>query len=157
MKSQIRKLFQFKQMRKVGSNLLSSLGMIVLIIANLLVLGFYFNSTRNYHLQGKGLNLACQSPNLSPLDYWVCTNGRLNKTFILYSDASPYYLYRDLLNLPKYQDISFGRMSRNLGLLDSGPSFRSSLIGRLDIDYAQEMNDFDNIFHQTTKFNNQSI
>src|SRR3990167_1507949 len=129
----------------------------LLVVCNLAAIGLYFNSTRNNLLHGQGFNLACQSPDLSPLDHWICTDGRLNNTFFFYTDGSPYFLYKDLLSLPKYQSVSVGRISRNLGLLDSGPAFRTSLIGRLDIDYADSLTDFDNVFHQTTKFTNHKV
>src|SRR3990167_263190 len=129
----------------------------LLVVCNLAAIGLYFNSTRNYLLHGQGFNLACQKSALSVLDQWICTDGRLNKTFFFYTDGSPYFLYKDLLSLPKYRTLSVGRISRNLGLLDSGPAFRSSLICRFDIDYADLLTDIDNVFHQTTKFTNHKV
>lgn len=121
---------------------------LTVIVLNLMVFAFYLDMARNVGLAGTGSNTACQSSTLHRLDMSVCQDDRLPHLFLIYTDGSPFLFYEALLKVPTYRDIAVAKVSENPGINDSGPSFRSSLIGRFDIDYASDLRQLDNHLHQ---------
>ena len=130
------------------SILCSATTVLAVIALNLLAFACHFDMARNVGLSGTGLNNACQNASLSTLDQSVCVEGRLSDLFLIYTDGSPFLFYEALLSVPKYRDISIAKISENPGINDSGPSFRSSAIGRFDIDYVSDLRQLDNHLHQ---------
>ena len=99
-------------------------------------------------LAGSGFNLACSQPDLSAFDRSVCRDRRATRLFLVYLDGAPFDYYQDLLTDGPFAAIATAQVTSNLGINDSGPAFRSALIGRYDIDFADRLDSLDNHFHQ---------
>jgi len=121
---------------------------LAVVLLNLVAFAFHFDMARKVGLAGTGFNAVCQASALTTLDRSVCEEDRLSHLFLIYTDGSPFLFYEALLSVPRYRDISVAKVSENPGIADSGPSFRSSLIGRFDTDYVSDLRQLDNHLHQ---------
>ena len=106
------------------------------------------NNLRMKFLSDMPINDHCAIDDLSTFDKFVCSDDKFDNLFMVYVDGTPYELYKDFIEMEPYKNISSAVVSINQGINDSGPSLRSTLLGRYDIDYKLSLNTTDNHNHQ---------
>ena len=115
------------------------------------------NSMRMKTLAGTPINDSCSRQDLSVFDRSVCKDEKLDGLFVVYIDGAPFELYKDFIEKEPYKSIASARMADNQGISDSGPSFRSAIIGRYDIDYESPLGQLDNHLNQYLRVINKNM
>ena len=126
-----------------------------LIFLNLLaicsVIYVRVSAMENQKLAGSGINNYCQRSNLTEFDRSLCFDDRHKGIFFYYVDGAPYLYYDYFRTESKLREYVTAKMSDHRGRDLSGMCFRSSLIGRQDMEVGTPVKGVDNTFHQMTR------
>jgi len=129
----------------------------LLLLVNIRYYYLYMGTQMLSELKGTGFNDACSQKYQTRFDRSVCEDGRLDGMFFLYLDGTPFHYYKDFLTSEEFRDVATGRVSDNAGINGSGPSFRTSIIGRYDVEHIHLMADLDNHLYQYLSSINKNI
>ena len=124
----------------------------LLVIANIAALLQFFYLKREFYnnqrLAETGINDFCQRTNLTEFDRSLCFSDRHDQIFFFFNDGVPFFFNKYLLEDSALREYAVGFKGIQEGISLSAPCFRTSLVGRLDNEYAQDMTHIDHLFNQ---------